>query len=95
MFRASRKNTAVQPQAGGTAVSVPPRGVEQTRFRSRKRQVEPRDDVKPDVGAENRAETPPVGDPAALTDLAARIASLPPEVLAALSTLFGGRPPER
>ena len=88
-----KKETAAPLKfAGGAAVQVPPRGVEQTRFQSRKRQGQPQGDVKSDVGVENRPKSPVAVDTDALADLAARLASLPPEVLAALQALFGGAP---
>jgi len=60
-----------------------------------KKQVARQSDVKSDVGAASRAKTASAGDPDALADLTARIASLPPEVLAALSALFGGQQRQR
>jgi hypothetical protein len=71
---------------------IPPRGVEQTLFQSRKRQGQPQGDVKSDVGVENRTKSPAAVDTDALSDLASRLASLPPEVVAALRALFGGEP---
>jgi hypothetical protein len=57
----------------------------------RKKQVTRQSDVKSDVGLEKRPKSPAPIDSAAVADIAARIASLPPEALAALSALFSGK----
>ena len=72
--------------------SLPPAGIEQIRLSPRKRRGQSQGDVKSDVWVENRPKAPPAVDADALVDLTARLASLPPEVLAALHALFSGTP---
>jgi hypothetical protein len=89
----AEKETAVSPAiAKDTAVQVPPRGVEQNRFRPRKPASQPQGDVKSDVMVKNRGTSPAAVDADALADLTTRLASLPPDVLAALRALFSGEP---
>jgi len=83
--------TAALPAfANNTAVEIPPRGVEGLRSSSRKTRVHKQGDVKSDVGVEKRTKSPALEAQSAVADLAARLACLPPEVLAALDALFGG-----
>jgi hypothetical protein len=79
------RDTAV---AGGT--EIPPRGDEETRSSPKKTSIHEQRDVKSDVGVEKRFDSSAPHDPDAVADLAARLASLPPEALAALHALFSG-----
>lgn len=91
-----RKKTAVSPaNAKDTAVWIPPRGVEETRFSSRIPTVEGGGDVKSDVNAGGTLGHEPPALPPDILKLAAQLASLPPETLAALRALFGDRPDSR
>jgi len=82
---------AVSPaNAKDTAVQIPPRGVEQNRFRSRKPAGQPQGDVQSDVSCESQAKLPLAVDTDSIASLAARLASLPPEVVTALRALFSG-----
>jgi DNA-binding NarL/FixJ family response regulator len=60
------------------------------RSSSRKTRVHKQGDVKSDVGVEKRTKSPALDAQSAVADLAARLACLPPEVLAALHALFSG-----
>ena len=53
--------------------------------------IQQQGDVKSDVGLAKRPNSTAPTDHAAVADLAASLASLPPDVLAALSALFGGQ----
>ncbi len=88
--RATGTTTVVGSPA--TSPEIPSPGVEQIQLSPRKRRGQSEGDVKSDVAVENRAKAMAVGDAEALADLAARLASLPPEVLAALHALFSGAP---
>jgi hypothetical protein len=87
----AEKETAASPGIPeDTAVSVPPRGVEQNRFRPRKRANQPQGDVQSDVSCESQAKLPLAVDTDSIASLATRLASLPPEVVTALRALFSG-----
>ena len=88
----SRRPRKIATRREGRGNSVPPAGIEQTQHSRRKTGKRTQSDVKSDVGVENRPKSPVAVDTDALADLAARLASLPPEVLAALQALFGGEP---
>jgi hypothetical protein len=85
---ASAKDTAVSMPS-----QVPPRGNETLGCSSKETAFESPGDVESDVAAPKTAESPLHPPPDTLAELVARLASLPPEVVAALQALFGGQTP--
>ena len=69
-----------------------PAGIEQPKSSRRKTRGHDSGDVRSDVVDRRTAKAPSQIDPEAIADLASRLASLPPEALAALQALFGGQP---
>jgi hypothetical protein len=76
----------------GRGKSSPPAGIEQPKSSRRKTRSQGSGDVRSDVVDRRTAKAPSQIDPEAIADLASRLASLPPEALAALQSLFGGQP---
>lgn len=85
--------TTVSPAiAKDTVVEIPPRGVERNEDTAEKTTEPSRGDVGSDVAGEKSAASAALATSPALSDLAARLAALSPEVLAALQVLFSGLP---
>ena len=79
-------------RTGEKSVVGSPAGIEQPRFAQGKTRDQESGDVGSDVACQPATKSPSQIDPEALADLASRLASLPPEALAALQSLFGGQP---
>jgi hypothetical protein len=73
-------------------VRVPPRGDERIEDSAEKSTISNPGDVQSDVGKEKSAASASLATSPELADLAARLSTLTPEMLAALQILFNGLP---